>query len=120
MRDPNGLPVLLRSRVYESAHGREIWQFPGGNLDHDESPRTAAVTETAEETGLARTSDRLLAVRFLPPEPSWPATKHGYVFDGGKLTTAELAAIRLDPAEDTEWAARTPTQWERVLPARAY
>ncbi|WP_328485969.1 NUDIX hydrolase [Streptomyces zaomyceticus] len=120
LRDPDGLPLLLRSTIYQADGGRQIWQFAGGNLDHHESPRAAAVRETSEETGLTRPCGRLLAVHFLPPEPSWPAAKHGYVFDGGVLTPADLEAIRLDPAEHTEWAARPLTHWERVLPERAY
>ncbi|MFF1650786.1 NUDIX domain-containing protein [Streptomyces sp. NPDC058240] len=120
VRNPNGLPLLLRSRIYRADGNRQIWQYPGGDLDDQETPATAAARETHEETGLTRRCGRLLAVHFHPPEPTWPATKHGYVFDGGTLSHAELAAIRLDPTEHTEWATRPLTEWEPVLPPRAF
>ncbi|OAI56931.1 hypothetical protein AYO47_08500, partial [Planctomyces sp. SCGC AG-212-M04] len=35
-------------------------EFPGGKLNHDESPRAAAVRECEEETGLTVTADETL------------------------------------------------------------
>lgn len=74
--DQHGHPVLLNSSAYKPDKGR-IWQFPGGQMDPGETPREAAVRETQQETGLTSKCGRLLAVHFLPPEPTRPANKFG-------------------------------------------
>lgn len=42
--------VLIGKR--KSAHGCDTWQFPGGHLEHAESPESCARRELLEETGL--------------------------------------------------------------------
>ncbi|MFE0582317.1 NUDIX domain-containing protein [Streptomyces sp. NPDC058874] len=116
--DQHGQPVLLNSSVYKPDRG-QIWQFPGGQMDPDESPRQTAVRETQQETALTLECGRLLAVHFLPPEPTWPAAKFGLIFDGGTLSPEQLAAIHLDPAEHSEWDARPVEDWTDVLNPRS-
>ncbi|MFF8618280.1 NUDIX domain-containing protein [Streptomyces sp. NPDC015350] len=116
--DQHGQPVLLNSSVYKPDKG-QIWQFPGGQMDPGETPREAAVRETQQETGLTLECGRLLAVHFLPPESTWPANKLGLIFDGGTLNLEQLASIRLDPAEHSEWDARPAAEWSAVLNPRS-
>ncbi|MFJ7244515.1 NUDIX domain-containing protein [Kitasatospora sp. NPDC098652] len=116
--DQHGWPVLLNSSVYKPDRG-QIWQFPGGQMDPDEAPRQTAIRETEQETSLKLECGRLLAVHFLPPEPTWPANKFGLIFDGGALSSEQLASIRLDPEEHSEWDARPVEQWAAVLNPRS-
>jgi protein-L-isoaspartate(D-aspartate) O-methyltransferase len=89
--DENDHPLQLRS-----ARNPDLWQWPGGNMDADESPWECALREGLEETGLRLgTEPRLLAVHFLPPMGSWTTThKIGFVFDGGRLSSAVFDARR--------------------------
>ncbi|WP_372405098.1 NUDIX domain-containing protein [Streptomyces luteireticuli] len=108
--DTAGRPLQLLSSV---ATG--VWQFPGGNTDAGESPWETAVRECREETGLDFTGPpRLLAVHFMPSVGGWVACRAGFIFDGGALTDEQLASIRLDPDEHTEWQVRTVEDWERL------
>ncbi|MFJ1931627.1 NUDIX domain-containing protein [Kitasatospora sp. NPDC086801] len=116
--DEQGRPVLLNSSVYKPDKG-QIWQFPGGQMDPGETPREAAVRETRQETGLTLTCGRLLALHFLPPEPTWPANKFGLIFEGDTLSPEQLASIHLDPDEHSEWDARPVEDWTDVLNPRS-
>ena len=79
---------------------RPDWLLPGGTVETDESPAAGCRREVLEELGLDRPIGRLLVVDWVPPEP--PTDPHGalmFGYDGGVLTAAEIAAIRL-PAEE--------------------
>lgn len=52
--------VLLVKRAIPPDEGR--WALPGGHLEADEHPRTAAVRELAEETGVRVDPDELALV----------------------------------------------------------
>jgi ADP-ribose pyrophosphatase YjhB (NUDIX family) len=41
------------------------WELPGGRVEHDESPATAASREVDEELGLPRAPRRLLALDYV-------------------------------------------------------
>lgn len=120
--DTGGRVLQLRSSVKQHA---QIWQWPGGNTDAEESPFETAVRECHEETGMTFSGPpKLLAVHWIPPSPAWPALKTGFVFDGGHLTAEEIAGIRLDPDEHDrfeirslgEWAeSMAPPRWERMV-----
>lgn len=56
--------VLLINPTYKPPSGSP----PGGAIEHDESPRTAATREIAEEFGL-HTTGRLLALDYVPTDP---------------------------------------------------
>jgi 8-oxo-dGTP pyrophosphatase MutT (NUDIX family) len=51
------------------------WELPGGAVEEDESPDTAAVREIAEELGIERTVGRLLTVDYVPADPSRARTE---------------------------------------------
>jgi 8-oxo-dGTP diphosphatase len=90
--------VLLVRPTY-----RPGWDLPGGVVEADEAPRAAVRREVAEELGLDRSPGRLLAVDWVPPDPR---RTEGLVtvFDGGRLTPDEAAAIRLPAAELAAWS----------------
>ncbi|CAN5273087.1 MAG: NUDIX hydrolase [Nocardioides sp.] len=43
---------MLLSRLSDELTSNELWTLPGGGVEHGEDPRTAAVREVHEETGL--------------------------------------------------------------------
>jgi len=71
------------------AHRRDmdLWDLPGGGMNHGELPNETAVRETKEETGFDMAIDRLLSV-YAKPAP-WDKDL-GFVFlghvIGGELT----------------------------------
>lgn len=114
--DQDDRPLQLRS-----VHGVQRWQWPGGNLDHGETPWECAVRECEEETGLRLgVAPRLLATHFLPPLGEWSLNKVGFVFDGGRLEQERIDSIVLDPGEHSALAVRSLENWRSVMSASSY
>lgn len=102
-----GAGVLLsddheRTLLVEPAYKAD-WEIPGGAVEADESPYTAAVRELTEELGLRVQPGRLLVTDWVPPQPG---RTEGLmmVFDGGLLTPAQTELIRLPAEELRSWA----------------
>jgi 8-oxo-dGTP pyrophosphatase MutT (NUDIX family) len=96
--------ILLVEPTY-----KPVWEIPGGIVEEYESPLEACVREVREELGLARTVGRLLCVdyaRALPDKPEMVA----FVFDGGVLEAADLAALRLPLDELRSYRFVTPDE----------
>ena len=72
------------------------WELPGGAVEADESPRSAAARELVEELGIRLEVGRLLCVEWQGPEPDRTESIM-FVYDGGVLT--ESGHIRL-PADE--------------------
>ncbi|KOU15987.1 hypothetical protein ADK52_34285 [Streptomyces sp. WM6372] len=110
--DNRGRPVQLKA-----AYNTETWQWPGGNMDHGETPWECAVRECLEETGIAFEGEKkLLGVQFISRRGhDWPTNHVGFIFDGGTLTDDEIAGIILDPAEHTEFRVQTVREWEGIM-----
>ncbi|CAO5146838.1 NUDIX hydrolase [Frankia sp. AiPs1] len=94
------------------AHGRVLmvkptyrpgWDLPGGTVELDESPRAAARREVGEELGLDRAPGRLLAVDWVPASPG-RTEGMALVYDGGLLTAADAARIRIPADELADWS----------------
>ncbi|MCL9797882.1 NUDIX hydrolase, partial [Frankia sp. AgKG'84/4] len=82
---------------------RPGWDLPGGVVEQDESPYAAARREVGEELGLDRAPGRLLALDWV--SPSWERTEGiTVVYDGGLITSAQAAGIRLPAEELSDWA----------------
>lgn len=109
-----GLPRVLAgaATIFRDAEGRillvepnyrDTWILPGGTVESDigESPRQAARRETAEEIGLDVAPGALLAVDWVRGEGRPPLVS--YLYDGGVLDAAQLAAIRLQQEELLSW-----------------
>ncbi|MGW2845430.1 NUDIX domain-containing protein [Streptomyces sp. NPDC001274] len=108
-RDERGRVLLVEPNY------RKGWALPGGTIESDdgETPRQAARRETAEEIGLDLPPGRLLAVDWTrgPHRPPIAA----YVYDGGVLDAARLAAIRLQEEELLSWRLVEPSETDRYL-----
>ncbi|MFF2658177.1 NUDIX domain-containing protein [Kitasatospora sp. NPDC058032] len=120
--DPQGRILGMRSTINPS-----VWNFPGGNVEHGETPFTTALREAREELGLDLAAEnpeviarrRLVAVIHEQAGTEYPVPVCGYVFDGGVLTPEQQARIRLDPSEHTEWRFESAHDWRRLMePAR--
>ncbi|MFE1171168.1 NUDIX domain-containing protein [Streptomyces sp. NPDC058773] len=96
-RDAEGRLLLVEPNY------RDTWILPGGTIESDagESPRQAARRETAEEIGLDIEPGPLLAVDWVRGKERPPLVS--YLYDGGVLDAAQLAAIRLQEEELLSW-----------------
>ncbi len=104
--------VLLVKPTY-----RELWGIPGGGVEADESPKVGCERELHEELGLQRAVQRLLVVGWKSAEPPQNEALL-FVFDGGVLTPADIAAVRLPPDELSEFAFVDPSEAPALLPRR--
>ncbi|MEU6310808.1 NUDIX hydrolase [Streptomyces sp. NPDC047014] len=108
-RDTEGRVLLVEPNY------REGWALPGGTIESDqnESPRTAARRESAEEIGIDVPLGRLLAVDWTvgPGRPPLVA----YLYDGGVLDAAQLASIRLQEEELLSWKLVEPAELSSYL-----
>ncbi|MFG2907641.1 NUDIX domain-containing protein [Kitasatospora sp. NPDC048286] len=120
--DPQGRVLGLRSTI-----DPDVWNFPGGNVEHGETPFATALREAREELGLDLAAEnpeivarrRLVAVIHEQAGAEQPVPACGHVFDGGVLTAEQQARIRLDPSEHTEFRFETAHDWRsRMTPAR--
>ena len=96
--------VLLVEPTY-----KPYWEIPGGAVEADESPHAAAVRELKEELALPVQPGRLLVTDWVPPRPE---RTEGLmmVCDGGVLTAADTAQIKLPAEELRSWAWCTPQE----------
>ncbi|MFC8449333.1 NUDIX domain-containing protein [Kitasatospora sp. NPDC057223] len=121
--DPAGRVLGMRSAV-----NPDVWNFPGGNVEHGESPFTTALREAQEELGLDLTAEnpeviaprRLVAVVHEQAGTEYPVPVCGYVFDGGVLDAEQQARIRLDADEHTEWRFETAHDWHALMSPPRY
>ncbi|MFE7131793.1 NUDIX domain-containing protein [Streptomyces sp. NPDC057638] len=107
--------VLLVDPTYKPG-----WEFPGGVVEHGESPARAGVREVAEELGIQLDRmPRLLVVDWEPPNP--PA--YGglrLLFDGGRLDRAAAARVFLPRAELRSWRFVDEEEARELLPPHRY
>jgi 8-oxo-dGTP diphosphatase len=86
--------VLLVEPTYKAG-----WEFPGGSVMAEESPRAGAIREVKEELGLIVSGPLpLLVVDWVPPRDGRTESLV-WLFDGGQLGPEDIAAIRLPPDE---------------------
>lgn len=101
--------ILLVKPTY-----RPDWLIPGGITEADESPRQGCAREAREEIGLEVAIGRLLCIEYLPREGPKTETVQ-WVFDGGVLNAAQIAAISLQAGELSEYRFVVPGEALRLL-----
>jgi 8-oxo-dGTP pyrophosphatase MutT (NUDIX family) len=97
--------VLLVKPTYKPP-----WEVPGGVVEQAESPLAACKREVREELGLDIRPARLLAVDYRKPRPDGRGDALRFIFDGGVLTPDQVAAIKLDGHELSEFRFVHPGQ----------
>ncbi|WP_327324169.1 NUDIX hydrolase [Streptomyces sp. NBC_01210] len=100
--DPAGR-VLMVEPSY-----KDYWDIPGGYVETGESPLQAATREVREELGIAPPLGRLLAIDWAPNRSE--GDKVLYLFDGGELTSEDLARITLQVDELKGFAFLAPAE----------
>lgn len=96
---------------------KDTCELPGGSLERDESPLFACERELKEELGLVPPVGALLCVDWVPPSPPWDGGLM-FLFDGGVLSAAQIADIRLRPDELERFEFVPPDQLGSVLVPR--
>ena len=90
------------------------WELPGGIVESGESPREGATREVREELGLDLDVGRLLVADWLPPYLGWEDALE-MIFDGGRVTPADLEAYVLQEHEISAVALLTLDEAARVV-----
>jgi 8-oxo-dGTP diphosphatase len=90
--------VLLVKPTYKPP-----WEVPGGVVEEAESPLAACRREVREELSLDIRPTRLLVVDYLEPQPGRRGDALRFIFDGGELTSSQVASIKLDEHELSEF-----------------
>ena len=90
-------------RLVLPAPPREGLDLPGGMVEANESPQAGALRELGEELGLTRVIGPPLVVEWIGAHGPWD-DQIVFVFDGGVMTAAEMATIRVADPEIGAWA----------------
>ncbi|MET8290054.1 GNAT family N-acetyltransferase [Streptomyces sp. NPDC005132] len=97
------------------------WHMIGGAMDLGERPWDAVVRECQEETGMTAVGPpRLLATVCGQPRERRPYSTLQLVFDGGRLTDAQIGSLTLNAREHDEARVLPLAEWEALMPARDF
>ncbi|MFC7383961.1 NUDIX domain-containing protein [Sphaerisporangium rhizosphaerae] len=110
IRDDAGRVLVVRP-TYKPG-----WDIPGGMIELDESPRAACAREIKEELGIVASLGAMLSVDWVPPRPPWDGGLM-FVFDGGVITAAQAADIRLAADELDGFMFAASEQFDDLLPS---
>jgi len=100
--------IVLRSGnevLIVKANYKDHWTFPSGIVDANESPKTAAIRETYEETGLAITPEEceLLTVVYTAAIDEKDRDRFNFVFIADVHKDELTLAVPNDEIEKAEW-----------------
>jgi 8-oxo-dGTP pyrophosphatase MutT (NUDIX family) len=95
------------------------WDIPGGAVEADEPPWRTATREVREELGIDHPLGELLVVDYMPADERMPEGV-AFIFDGGLVTDAEVAALVLTDPEILSAGLHSLTELaEKVKPTLA-
>ncbi len=77
---------------------KPVWEIPGGTIENNESPKQACMREVKEELGIEIPVGRLLQLNYRE-ESEHLGELLLFLFDGGVLSTEQIASIKLPPDE---------------------
>ena len=92
LRDDEGRVLLCETQF------KTDWELPGGIVEPGESPRLGAIREVTEELGVTWPVGQLLVADWMPPYLGWEDAVE-MIFDGGRVSEAQLADFVLQPSE---------------------
>jgi 8-oxo-dGTP pyrophosphatase MutT (NUDIX family) len=113
VRDTSGR-ILLVDPSYKPG-----WDLPGGMAEANEPPLEAARREVREELGLEKDIGRLLCVDWVAPHGPWDDTLM-FIFDGGVVTSADIAELRLLDGELIAYQFSTEEEAAGLLGPRVW
>lgn len=93
----DGKILITRRALGHSLAG--LWEFPGGKLEHEESPRECIIRELREELGVESVAGEIL-------------TTTTYAYPGGEI---ELIAISVE-LQSTQFTLQVHDRFEWVRP----
>ncbi|MBP2349180.1 ADP-ribose pyrophosphatase YjhB (NUDIX family) [Kribbella aluminosa] len=98
---------------------KPTWDIPGGAVERDESPRSAARREVREEIGLVVEPGALLAVDWIARSGDFTEVV-ALLFDGGVLTPGDVERIVLQADEAVAFRFVTLGEAARLLDPGQY
>jgi 8-oxo-dGTP diphosphatase len=90
------------------------WDLPGGTVEAKEAPIDAARRQLREQLGLTVEIGALLCVDWIPPHGPWDDSLV-FVFDGGNLSPAAIAALELSDNDLSAFRFCPPHQATQLL-----
>ena len=97
---------------------KDFWLIPGGVIEKHESPYTGALREFHEEIGFTTEIVRLLCVDHVNQETPFADEAIHFLFRGRDLRSEEIARIRLQESELSEYRLVDFDEAERLLDPR--
>lgn len=101
--------ILLVKPVYKGG-----WSLPGGVVEADESPKMACIREIREELGLDQPIGRMLVVDYNTPYGEKTESLM-FIYDGGVVDDAALAAIHLQAEELEDYSLFAVDELPKVM-----
>ena len=100
--------IALRSGnevLIVKANYKDHWTFPSGIVDSNESPKTAAIRETYEETGITITPEvcKLLTVVYTAATGKKDRDRFNFVFIADVRKNELALAVPNDEIEEAKW-----------------